>query len=440
VVYQKCMNDNSWHDWISNFFYGGSSTYEKLEVGGQLLVSGILFIGLLALAIGLYYLIRNTLLAVFTKLVKLTKNSWDDQLMCSSVFKWLSMLVPVALLWHFSPDVFEKSSKVGILGSGIRVMSEVFIVLLSLMVVNSILNVIERIYQSYEVSRELPIKSFFQVIKIILTMLGIIFIIATVIGKSPLLLFSGLGAMTAILILVFKDSILGFVAGIQLSANRLVARGDWIEMPKFGADGEVLEVALTTVKVRNWDKTITTIPTYSMIADSFKSWRGMSQSGVRRIKRSLLLDMGTIKFLDHEMLERLKKVSLLEDYLKQKELDIGQWNDEREVSKDDLINARAMTNIGTFRAYVNEYLKCHPNLSKADTVLVRLLQPSEHGLPLEVYVFTNDNNWIEYERIQSDIFDHLFAVLAVFGLRVFQSPSGADVVKLSSKVEKSDEV
>jgi miniconductance mechanosensitive channel len=434
------MNDNSWHDWISNFFYGGSSTYELLGVGGQLLVSGILFIGLLALAIGLYYLIRNILLGVFTKLVKLTKNSWDDQLMCSSVFKWLAMLVPVALMWHFSPDVFEKSSKVGILGSGIRVMSEVFIVLLSLMVVNSILNVIERIYQSYEVSREMPIKSFFQVIKIILTMLGIIFIIATVIGKSPLLLFSGLGAMTAILILVFKDSILGFVAGIQLSANRLVARGDWIEMAKFGADGEVLEVALTTVKVRNWDKTITTIPTYSMIADSFKSWRGMSQSGVRRIKRSLFLDMGTVKFLDDEMLERLKKVSLLKDYLKLKELDIEQWNNESNVSKDDLINARAMTNIGTFRAYVNEYLKGHTNLSKTDTVLVRLLQPSEHGLPLEVYVFTNDNNWIEYERIQSDIFDHLFAVLAVFDLRVFQSPSGADVVTLSGKGLSSDEV
>jgi miniconductance mechanosensitive channel len=433
VVYQKCMNVRFWQDGISNFFYGGSSTYEPLGVGGQLLVSGILFIGLVALAVGLYYLIRNILLGVFTKLVKLTKNTWDDELICSSVFKWLAMLAPVALLWHLSPHIFDADSKVSAIGVGISLMSEVFIVLLSLMVVNAILNLIERIYQSYEVSRELPIKSFFQVIKIILTMVGIIFIIATVIGKSPLLLFSGLGAMTAILILVFKDSILGFVAGIQLSANRLVARGDWIEMPKFGADGEVLEVALTTVKVRNWDKTITTIPTYSLISDSFKNWRGMSKSGVRRIKRSLFLDMGTVKFLDDEMLEKMRKISLLENHLKLAEGEIAQWNRERGVSADDLINARALTNVGTFRAYVNEYLKGHPKISKDDTLLVRQMQPSEHGLPIEVYVFTNDNNWIEYEKIQSDIFDHLLAVLSEFGLSVFQSPSGSDVLKITGK-------
>jgi len=210
----------------------------------------------------------------------------------------------------------------------------------------------------------------------------------------------------------------------------MVARGDWIEMPKFGADGEVMEVALTTVKVRNWDKTITTIPTYSLIADSFKNWRGMSHSGVRRIKRSLFLDVGTVKFLDDEMLERLKKVSLLKDYFKEKEKDIDQWNAERNTSEDDLINARAMTNIGTFRAYVNEYLKGHPKISQMNTVLVRLLQADEHGLPLEIYVFTNDNNWVEYERIQADIFDHFTAIMSEFGLSIFQSPSGADVASL----------
>lgn len=434
------MNDMSWQNWISSFFFGESVKYDSLGIGGQLLVSGVLILALLAVGIGAYYLIRKILLGVFTKLVEVTKNTWDDELMCSRVFKWLAMLAPVTLFWHLSPVIFGEDSKVSVVGSGISVVSEVLLVVLILLVINSTLNVIERIYQSYEVSRELPIKSFFQVIKIILTMVGIIFIVSTVIGKSPLLLFSGLGAMTAILILVFKDSILGFVAGIQLSANRLVARGDWIEMPKFGADGEVLEVALTTVKVRNWDKTITTIPTYSLIADSFKNWRGMSQSGVRRIKRALFIDMGTVKFLDEAMLEKMRKVSLLEGYLNKKELDIEKWNNERKVSKDDLINARAMTNVGTFRAYVNEYLKNHPKVSKTDTILVRLLQPSEHGLPLEIYVFTNDNNWIEYERIQSDIFDHLLAVLDIFGLRVFQSPSGTDVMMLGSKGVKSDGV
>lgn len=433
--YGKCMNYKSWHDRLTHVLHGKSATYDSLGMWEQLFVSGILFLCLVVVAVAVYYLFRRILLGIFTKLVKLTKNRWDDALLSSRVFKWVAMLVPAAMFWHLSPEIFEQTSKVSAVGTVVRVVSEVVMVLLGLFTVNSILNVIERIYQNYEVSRELPIKSFFQVIKIVLTMMGVIFIIATIIGKSPLLLFSGLGAMTAIMMLVFKDSILGFVAGIQLSANRLVARGDWIEMPKFGADGEVLEVALTTVKVRNWDKTITTIPTYSLIADSFKNWRGMSQSGVRRIKRSLFLDMGTVKFLDEGMLEKMRRVSLLEDYLKQKEVDVEKWNAERKVSKDDLINARALTNIGTFRAYVNEYLKSNPKISKADTVLVRLLQPSEYGLPLEVYVFTNNNNWIEYESIQSDIFDHLLAVLDEFGLRVFQSPSGADVVKLKGSIE-----
>lgn len=439
MVYGVCMNDQSWHDWISKLFYGDTA-YESLGMWGQLLVSGLMFVGLVVLAVVIYCFIRRFLVRVFSRLVKLTKNDWDDALMCSRLFKWLAMLVPVALFWHLSPYVFDETSKVSAVGGVIRVVSEVVLVVLALLMINSVLNVIDRIYQNFDVSRELPIKSVFQVIKIILTLVGIIFIIATIIGKSPLLLFSGLGAMTAIMMLVFKDSILGFVAGIQLSANKLVARGDWIEMPKFGADGEVLEVALTTVKVRNWDKTITTIPTYSLIADSFKNWRGMSQSGVRRIKKSLFLDMGTVKFLDDELLGRLKKVSLLNGYFQRKEVEIEKWNAERNVMKEDLINARAMTNVGTFRAYVNEYLKSHPKISQSDTILVRLLQASENGLPLEVYVFTNDNNWIEYERIQSDIFDHLLAILAEFDLRVFQSPSGADVLSLRGKGFSGGEV
>lgn len=424
------MYNRSWQDWISYFLFGDGETYDRLGIWWQLVVSGILFIGLVLLAVVAYYFVHKVLLRLCKRLVKLTKNEWDDALMCSRLFKWLAMLVPVALFWHLSPYVFDEGSKVSAVGMVIRAGSEILLVVLILLLINSVLNVIDRVYQNYDVSRELPIKSFFQVLKIILTLVGIIFIVSTIIGKSPLLLFSGLGAMTAIMMLVFKDSILGFVAGIQLSANKLVARGDWIEMPKFGADGEVLEVALTTVKVRNWDKTITTIPTYSLIADSFKNWRGMSQSGVRRIKRSLFLDMGTVKFLDDEMLVRLKKVSLLDDYFLKKEEEIEQWNTERQVTAGDIVNARAMTNVGTFRAYVNEYLKGHPKISQTNTILVRLLQADEHGVPLEIYVFTNDNNWIEYERIQSDIFDHLLAVMEEFDLGVFQSPSGSDVLTL----------
>ncbi len=430
MLYVVCMYNRSWQDWISYFLFGDGETYDRLGIWWQLVVSGILFIGLVLLAVVAYYFVHKVLLRLCKRLVKLTKNEWDDALMCSRLFKWLAMLVPVALFWHLSPYVFDEGSKVSAVGMVIRAGSEILLVVLILLLINSVLNVIDRVYQNYDVSRELPIKSFFQVLKIILTLVGIIFIVSTIIGKSPLLLFSGLGAMTAIMMLVFKDSILGFVAGIQLSANKLVARGDWIEMPKFGADGEVLEVALTTVKVRNWDKTITTIPTYSLIADSFKNWRGMSQSGVRRIKRSLFLDMGTVKFLDDEMLVRLKKVSLLDDYFLKKEEEIEQWNTERQVTAGDIVNARAMTNVGTFRAYVNEYLKGHPKISQTNTILVRLLQADEHGVPLEIYVFTNDNNWIEYERIQSDIFDHLLAVMEEFDLGVFQSPSGSDVLTL----------
>ena len=272
-------------------------------------------------------------------------------------------------------------------------------------------------------SKELPIKSFFQVIKIILVLAALIFIISTLIGKSPVLIFSGLGAMTAIIMLIFKDSILGLVAGIQLSANRMVARGDWIEMPKFGADGEVLEVALTTVKIRNWDKTITTIPTYALISDSFKNWRGMSSSGVRRIKRSVSLDMSTVAFLDEQKPcpACARSPCSRTIWLQQGRRQSRSWNAEN-ADPSNPLNARSLTNLGTFRAYMREYLKSHPKIAQNETLLVRQLQPSENGIPIELYIFTTDNRWAYYEDIQSDIFDHLLSVLPEFGLRAFPGP------------------
>ena len=293
------------------------------------------------------------------------------------------------------------------------------------------LNILERIYRKFEVSRELPIKSFLQVIKIILVLAATILIISTLMNKSPILIFSGLGAMTAIVMLIFKDSILGLVAGIQLSANRMVARGDWIEMPKFGADGEVMEVALTTVKIRNWDKTITTIPTYALISDSFKNWRGMSTSGVRRIKRSVSLDMSSVAFLDADSLTRLRRISLLKNYLADKEKEIEAWN-QQNADASNPINARSLTNIGTFRAYIREYLKNHPKISENETLLVRQLQPTENGIPIELYVFTTDNRWVNYEDIQSDIFDHLLSVMPEFGLSAFQASSDQSIKSMIS--------
>ena len=370
-----------------------------------------------------YWVARKFVFGLISRVVQKTDSTWDDELLNSKLFKWLSLLLPAVIILTAAPHaIITHHDGVPIFSSFIQISAKVFIVILSLLAISSLLNIVERIYSRLEVSRELPIKSFFQVIKIILVLAAIILIISTLIGKSPVLIFSGLGAMTAIIMLIFKDSILGLVAGIQLSANRMVARGDWIEMPKFGADGEVLEVALTTVKIRNWDKTITTIPTYALISDSFKNWRGMSNSGVRRIKRSVSVDMSSVAFLDQESLPRLRKISLLKDYLSQKEQEIDSWNTQN-ADLANPINARSLTNIGTFRAYIREYLKNHPKIAQEETLLVRQLQPTENGIPVELYIFTTDNRWANYEDIQSDIFDHLLSVLPEFGLRAFQAPS-----------------
>ena len=247
-------------------------------------------------------------------------------------------------------------------------------------------------------------------------------------------ILTGLGAMTAVLILVFKDSILGFVASMQLSMNDMVRIGDWIEMPKFGADGDVIDVTLHTVKVQNWDKTITTIPSYALISDSFKNWRGMSESGGRRIKRAVNIDVNSIRFCDEAMLHRFEKNNLLKGYLQTKQSELTEYNTKHGNDPQDLINARHLTNVGTFRAYMVEYLKNHPNIHQNMTFLVRQLPPGEHGLPIELYVFSNDQDWVNYEGIQSDIFDHLLAIAPQFGLRIFQRPSGADLEALARKV------
>ena len=229
---------------------------------------------------------------------------------------------------------------------------------------------------------------------------------------------------------IFKDAILGFVAGIQLSANRMVANGDWIEMPKYGANGNIIEIALTTVKVQNWDKTITTIPTYALITESFKNWRGMSESGGRRIKRAISMDMNTIQFCTEDMLERFSKIQYISDYIKEKTIELQENNKLEQVDHSSIVNGRRMTNIGTFRAYVKAYLTNHPMINKDMTFLIRQLEPTEHGLPIEIYVFSKDQNWANYEGIQSDIFDHVLAVVPEFDLQVFQSPTGMDFNKL----------
>jgi miniconductance mechanosensitive channel len=254
-------------------------------------------------------------------------------------------------------------------------------------------------------------------------------------GKNPGFFLGGLGAFTAVIMLIFKDSILGFVAGIQLTRNDMVRIGDWIEMPKYNADGDVIDVSLNTVKVQNWDKTIATIPTYVLMTDSFRNWRGMADSGGRRIKRALYIDMNSIKFCTEQMLDRFARFEFIRDYIDRKRKEVADYNVENHVDDSQLVNGRRLTNVGTFRAYVEAYLRNHPKVHQDMTFLIRQLAPTEHGLPLEIYVFSNDQVWANYEAIQSDIFDHVLAVVPQFDLRVFQTPSGMDLVDLAKQVK-----
>jgi miniconductance mechanosensitive channel len=276
-------------------------------------------------------------------------------------------------------------------------------------------------------------KSYLQVLKLIVNIFGVIVIIAVLSGKSPFYLLSGIGALTAVLMLIFKDTILSLVSSIQISSNDLFKVGDWVEAPHFGADGDVIDIGLHTIKIQNWDKTISVIPTHKLVDSSFKNWRGMSDSGGRRIKRSINIDMNSVKFCSNLMIDKYKKFNILKEYLDSKLLEIDEDNSDKNVSHDTLINGRSLTNIGTFRAYIEAYLRNNANIHKEMTFLIRQLSPGTNGIPIEIYVFSNDTNWVSYEAIQSDIFDHLLAIIPEFGLRVFQNPTGNDFSKLSNR-------
>ncbi|WP_304413524.1 mechanosensitive ion channel family protein [Cellvibrio sp. pealriver] len=312
----------------------------------------------------------------------------------------------------------------------IEVITHLWILLFGLLSFFSLLDTLEDVSAASESARRLPLRGLFQGVKLIGAIIALIFSIALLIGKSPLILFSGLGAMTAILLLVFKDPILGLVAGIQLSANRMLSLGDWLEMPKYGADGEVTDINLTTVKIRNWDKTITTVPTYALISDSFKNWRGMSESGGRRIKRAIHIDATSVKFLTEDDIKKLRKAHLLSEYIENKLTEITEYNSANNIDTSNPANGRRLTNLGTFRAYLTAYLKTNAHINLDMTHMVRQLSPGAEGIPLEIYAFSNNTQWLAYENIQSDIFDHIFAVLPEFDLRVYQSPTGYDMQQI----------
>ncbi len=404
------------HDWLLKWGMSEAGATLLTRLGGVLLV---LFVALTANRVTKRVVVRG-----IARLARRTTSSWDDVVMRHRVLQRVAHLVPALVIYHSATPVLAGYDQ---LTAVVRQGALIYMIVIAALAADSVVNVGIEIARGSRLPRELPVRSIAQVLKLVVYAVTAISVLALVLGRSPLLLLSGLGAMSAVTMLVFKDTILGFVAGIQLSANRMVSRGDWVEMPKHGADGDVLDVGLTTVKVQNWDKTITTIPTYALIAESFKNWRGMAESGGRRIKRALYIDVGSIRFCDEEMLARFSKIQYIADYLKDKREEIANWNAARGVEPASLADGRHLTNVGTFRAYVVAYLRHHPMVHQDMTFLVRQLAPTEHGLPIEVYVFSRDQVWSRYEAIQADIFDHLLAVVPEFDLRVFQRPSGRDV-------------
>ena len=374
-------------------------------------------------------LVKGILVRGVQTMAKRSSATWDDVLIEHKVFGRLAQIVPGIIVYIGIPFVPELPDTVVQLT---RNVSAGYMVLMVTMSLSALLSAGSAIYSSMPIAKERPLKGFVQLVQIAVWVFGAVMIIAAVLDRSPLLLLSGLGAMTAILLLVFRDTILSLVASVQLTAQDMVRVGDWIEVPQFGADGDVIDVQLHTVKVQNWDKTITTIPTHRLISGSFKNWRGMSQAGARRIKRAIHLDVSSIRFQSAAEVDHFKRFALLKDYIADKEKELSDYNAALDLEVDDDVNTRRLTNVGSFRAYAANYLENHPKIHKGMTLMVRQLAPGPEGLPLEIYCFTNTTVWTEYEDIQADIFDHLLAIVPDFGLRLFQKPAGSDLADLKT--------
>jgi miniconductance mechanosensitive channel len=389
------------------------------------LAMGTMIVGCLLIfvisALG-YYLAKYQVLVLVNKIVSRTKNTWDDLLLEHNVFSRFAFLIPLLLLLFLTPIFLPGHA---LFGTVLVVFVKIALSFQIARSISAVLNVIRSLYQNTARERYLPLSSTIQVIKLLIYLVATILAVSFVLDKSPIYLLSGLGALTAVLLLVFQDTIKGLVASIQISANKMVAPGDWIEIPNYGADGDVIDIGLNTVKVKNFDNTVTTVPTYALINGSFKNWRGMLNSGGRRIKRSIIIDINSVLFYQNEQIEKLKEISLLKDYLQQKSDDIAISLKTANLSGDN-VNSRQLTNVGTFRAYITAYLSTHDKIHHEMTCMVRQLAATESGLPLEIYCFSNDQNWKNYEAIQADIFDHLFAMAPIFSLRVFQHPTGYD--------------
>lgn len=398
-------------EWINNqLIEWGIISHSANELDNIIVLSLIIVV-----TVGIDYVCRYIFLNMFKRLAKRTRNQWDDLIVERKIINKLMHLIPAVLVYILLPLAFPADETPKVLGI-LQMICKIYIIAVSLHFINASLNLLHEIYNRKESLKNKPLKGFIQLLQVIVFFIGFILIISILIHKSPATLFAGLGASAAILMLVFKDTILGFVAGIQLSANDMLRPGDWITMEKYGANGTVLEVTLNAVKVKNFDNTITTIPPYALVSDAFQNWRGMSESPGRRVKRSINIDMNTIRFCTPDMLAKFRKMPLLADYIDESTRTAG----------------RRLTNIGVFRAYLVRYLQSLPEVSKELTCMVRQLQPTENGLPIELYFFSSVKDWVPYENIQSDVFDHVLAIIPEFGLSIFQHVSGHDLRSLKA--------
>ena len=392
------------------------------------LVTSMVMACLLIAGGALDFILHRGLISLYKVQSKRPHNQLYSALAENRIFRYLAHLSPGLLFYYAIPLLHEDEPLIEYLLFNACL---IYIGLFVLLLLFGLTNMVAEMMQSQSFGRRIPVRSLQQLTKLVMTIIFALFLVGLLLNKNPLYLISGLGAFTAILLLVFRDTILGFVGGIQLAANDMIRPGDWVEMPKYGADGNVVDVGLTTVKIQNWDKTITTVPTHAMISDAFKNWRGMENAQGRRIKRAIHLDLTSIGFLNDTQWQELTDISLIATYLGGKR-DVLALQGEIDGHQ---INRRQLTNIGTFRAYLIRYLTEHPKINQDMTLLVRQLKSTEHGLPLEIYCFCRDKSWANYEAVQADIFDHIYAVLPSFGLRPYQLPTGSDLSRVHATVD-----
>jgi miniconductance mechanosensitive channel len=415
------FNINHWsREWLESMNLSPESV-EYFTLGIDLVL--LILISILA-----DFIARRIILRFVGAYVKRSRNKYDDVFLEKKVFRSLAHLVPATIIWNALPAVFEGTQfDITWLRKGITI----YMIIMIMVMVNRFLKALAYLGLQSERFEGKPVNSYIQVFSLVNYILGTVIILSMLIGKSPLAILTAFGAATAVLLLIFRDTILGLVASIQISANDMVRLGDWVSMEKYGADGDVIEINLTTVKIRNFDKTITTVPTYAFISDSFKNWRGMQSQGVRRIKRAINIDINSVQFVDDDWMKRFTKYQRISDYVSERQSEIDTYNQEHAIDTSELINGRHMTNIGVFRRYALEYLMSHPQIAQKQTVMVRQLEPNTNGVPIEIYCFSNDIAWVNYEGIQADIFDHLLSAVNHFGLRIFQNPSGQDLRSLN---------